>query len=155
MELNEAVRKINHCIRNLYSNDIDLFERNNYEVTISAKLAQYLFIEFKEYDVDCEYDKHIDNSKQLNELERNIRPDIIIHKRGIDTENLVCIEIKKSNSDNAEDIYKLKALTNRTGDYKYKLGIFILLTKNRAKQKIVYYENGDESLNNSKFGIMD
>ena len=49
MDLNEAVRKINHCIRNLYSNDLDLFERNNYEVTISAKLAQYLFIEFRDY----------------------------------------------------------------------------------------------------------
>jgi len=155
MELKEAVRRINHCISNLYSYDQDLFERNNYEVTISTKLAQYLFVEFREYDVDCEYDKHKNKPKRLLDLDRNIRPDIIIHKRGKDDNNLICIELKKSNLNKKEDTKKLKALTKVSGDYKYKLGILIIISKNKDEQKIEYYENGKESFKFSISGVLD
>jgi len=54
-----------------------------------------LFIEFKEFDIDCEYDRHIDHQKRVENLDSNIRPDIVIHKRGKDDNNLVYIEVKK------------------------------------------------------------
>jgi hypothetical protein len=57
--IEELKNKIQRCIYMLYKNDSDLFSRDNYEVTISAKLSQYYFSEFNEYDVDCEYNRHI------------------------------------------------------------------------------------------------
>jgi len=139
-------RKVLHCIDLIYKNDSDFFNRSNYEVTISTKLAQYLFLEFKDYDVDCEYNKHIDTEKIVNKFNSSIRPDILIHKRGTDNNNLVCIEIKKeqNNSTRTNDYNKLKELTKQDGQYKYYLGIFIDFYKNKSKTVIIYFRNGIE-----------
>ncbi|MDD5417200.1 MAG: hypothetical protein PHU12_04480 [Candidatus Aenigmarchaeota archaeon] len=156
MKISEIKRRILHCINKIYEEDSDLFERANYEVTISTKLAQYLFLEFKEYDVDCEYDKHINDVKFSTDLNKNIRPDIVIHKRGIDKDNLVFIEIKKEqNRTNRENDYeKLRSVTKQITDlsinsndrFKYKLGVFVELTKNKEEVIIRYFENGEESI---------
>jgi len=92
------------------------------ERSISHKLAEYLQSQFLEYHVDCEYNwqmrNNIDQSDSKNVLftkeeERKfypknnkeaisdsnahtIYPDIIIHKRGSNLDNLLCVEIKKS-----------------------------------------------------------
>jgi len=145
MNLDVIKRRIQHCIDKIYENDSDLFDRNNYEVTISSKLAQYLFIEFKEYDVDCEYDKHKNNGKEI-EIDNQIRerrPDVLIHKRGNDNNNLVVIEIKKSTSSGNRqlDYKKLKSMTLQTGEYRYKIGIFINLAVD--KYDLIFFVNGE------------
>lgn len=144
MKIEIIKRRIMHCINLIYENDSDLFRRGNYEVSISAKLAQYLFLEFKELDVDCEYDKHINNEKRVKNLDSNIRPDIVIHKRGSDN-NLVYIEIKKEqNKTNRNiDFKKIIEMTKRTGEYKYKLGVFIDFYKNKNKTIVKYFINGE------------
>ncbi len=143
--MNRAVikRRILHCIDLIYENDSDLFERGNYEVTISTKLAQYLFIEFKDYDVDCEYDRHIDDEKRVAGRESDIRPDIVIHRRGTDEQNLACIEIKKEQNTQSRnaDFEKLRALTR---EYGYQLGMFIEFGRNRGEVDRKYFENGEE-----------
>jgi hypothetical protein len=134
----------------MYAEDSDLFKRGNYEVTISTKLAQYLFIEFKNFDVDCEYNKHVDGEKYSTELNKNIRPDIIIHERGNDSNNLLCIEIKKENKSKKrgdKDFSKLKSLTKQDGKYKYQLGVYINFTIDKNKLEIKYFKNGVESQN--------
>jgi len=117
-------RRIKQCIEKIYEYDSDLFDRNNYEVMISSKLAQYLFIEFKEYDVDCEYNKHINQEKGVKELNQNIRPDIIIHRRGTDEDNLVYIEIKTDHNKESRtsDYNKIKLISKQKGEYRYSLG---------------------------------
>lgn len=141
--------KINHCVDRIYNEDGDLFQRNNYEVTISSKLAQYLFLEFPKYDVDCEYNKHINGIKEadINGELREIRPDILIHRRGTDKDNLVAIEIKKEQNSASRDpdYSKLKSLTLETKDYKYKLGVFIDFAQDYSTKKIKFFENGRES----------
>ena len=149
MEIEIIKRRINHCIDLIYENDVDLFKRANFEITISAKLAQYLFIEFKEFDVDCEYDKHINDKKKVKNLDSNVRPDIVIHKRGTDNGNLVYIEIKKEqNKTNRNiDFKKIIEMTKQAGEYKYKLGVFIDFYKNKDKTVVKYFINGEEKWN--------
>jgi hypothetical protein len=64
--MEELTNKIEEAIELIYTNDSDLIWRDNYEVTISCKLSQYLFNIFKEYHVDCEYNKHINDPKKMN-----------------------------------------------------------------------------------------
>ena len=81
-----------------------LLENNLNERTISHKLAFYLSAEFKEWDVDFEYNRNHDGIKRLilcrEEIEntdteaKTVFPDIIVHERNSDN-NLLIIEIKK------------------------------------------------------------
>lgn len=146
MKLDVIKRRIKHCIEKIYEDDSDLFDRNNYEVTISSKLAQYLFIDFKEYDVDCEYNKHINQEKRVKELNQNIRPDIIIHRRDIDEDNLVYIEIKTDHNreSRTRDYDKIKAMTKQKGEYGYSLGLFIDFNRDKEKLNIKFFEDGKE-----------
>jgi len=147
MDISEIKRRIEYCIDSIYINDSDLFSRNNYEVTISTKLAQYLFVEFRNYDVDCEYNKHFDGRKFVEELNAEVRPDIIIHKRGNDKDNLVYVEIKKEQNTTSRnyDYTKIQALTRRRGrQFKYKLGVFVDFAVKKENLKIVYFEDGRE-----------
>jgi hypothetical protein len=146
MNLDVIKRNILHCIDKIYENDYALFERNNYEVTISCKLAQYLFVEFKKFDVDCEYNKHIDQEKYNSELNQNIRPDIIIHKRGTDEDNLVYIEIKTDHNRELRtfDYEKIKSMTKQDGEYKYSLGLFVDFNRIKENSDIIFFEDGKE-----------
>jgi len=141
MDLEYLKKKIKKCIDEFYLNESDLLKRENYEVTISSKFAQYLFMAFPKYDVDCEYNKHINGEKRVEELNQNIRPDIVIHKRGTDENNLVYIEIKtEHNTDSrTQDYDKIRAMTKQDGDYKYQLGVFIDFNRNKENLIIIFY----------------
>lgn len=148
MEIPIIKSKIVHCIDRIYNEDGDLFRRNNYEVTVSTKLAQYLFLEFPKYNVDCEYNKHIDEEKTvtINGDNRLVRPDILIHNRGTDEHNLVAIEIKKvqNRTNRGRDYDKLIAFTIKDGEYRYELGVFIDFTQLPKDRIIKFFENGGE-----------
>lgn len=63
---------------------------------------------------------------------KGIRPDIIVHKRtGNYDDNLLAIEFKMHPNKHGEDrgTQKLKDLTSESGQYRYKLGIFIRIKK--------------------------
>jgi hypothetical protein len=137
--MKKLINKIEESINLVYKNDLDLIWRNNYEVTISCKLSQYLFLLFKDYHVDCEYNKHIDNPKEINWVW--IRPDIVIHTRWTDENNLVCIEIKKETNpeDRNKDYQKLKDFTKNWWEYRYKLWVFIDFWI--EKPNIIYFTN--------------
>ena len=146
MNLQEVKDRIIKCINKMYKNDSDLLTKNIYEVTISCKLVQYLFSEFFDYDVDCEYDKHKNNKEEI-EIDNQIkerRPDILIHKRGNDNNNLAVIEMKKSTStgDRQLDYKKLKSMTLQTGKYRYKLGLFVDLAV--GKYDLIFFINGEK-----------
>jgi hypothetical protein len=82
----------------------------------------------------------------LDDTRKIIKPDIIIHKRGTNEDNLVYIEIKTdhNNESREEDYKKIKAATNLTGEYSYRLGIFIDFNKNKDNLLIKYYQDGEE-----------
>lgn len=109
--------KIINAYKSLLKNDSYLLATDVNERSITHKLAEYLQVEFSEYNVDCEYNRNGLDVKGLESLVKNIAsdntdvvsvfPDIIIHHRG-SNDNFIVIEAKKS-SNKSNDNEKLVA----------------------------------------------
>lgn len=110
------------------------------ERSLTFKLAGQLEKQFSGWDVDCEYNRAIDEVKRLVPLGAvetkasdrdaiSIFPDIIVHKRKKNI-NILVIEVKKRGHSNAVglDLDKIK-LSGMTGDgkYKYIVGIHLII----------------------------
>ena len=155
----------------LYENDCYLITNSVHEQSISHRIAHYLENLLIKYDwfvkdgysVDVEYNKNFGDSKKvfqncsncnqsgcyiktsnydIDNYKSICRPDIIIHKRE-SNDNILAIEIKKEELNNAKDKYdfaKLSAFSCDRTEYKYILGIFI----NVNESKYRYFKNGQE-----------
>jgi len=149
---NNILKKINISLDIFYNSDFELIELNTQERAISHKLACYLQECFKNYDVDCEYDKHGEYIKKLDHISEcseekktnRILPDIIIHKRKFDDHNLAVFEIKSKKRAISCDIKKLELMTKQDGQFKYKFGFFIKFEKERKDCRIEVYINGEK-----------
>lgn len=144
-DLNILKRIIFVALKEFLRKDSLLLELDVREEALSHRVAFYLeqALEEKKYDLsfdsetieslvtDCEYDKHLDVKKTLHGLiekypkkpTKEIRPDIVLHKRNSNT-NLIVIEIKKKKSRNKQ-YAKDKALAFVESSYKYKFGIYL------------------------------
>ncbi|WP_434643723.1 hypothetical protein PQ692_04845 [Thermoanaerobacterium thermosaccharolyticum] len=145
---------VKNALDKLYHNDRYLLEHDVNEQSITHRLAIYLEDVFFNYNVDCEYNRYGDDPKRLKgksfkkydklfkcEIDRLIKeidadklakPDIIVHKRGRNDQNLLVIEVKKSNNkDDNYDILKLMIFTDKDYDLNYKYGLFIKLDKEK------------------------
>ena len=102
--------KIIKAYKLLLRNDSHLFIVEANERSITHKFAEYLQLEFLEYNVDCEYNRNGLDIKKLQSFSKTIQsddidavsvfPDIIVHHRGT-KDNFIVIEAKKStNKDN-------------------------------------------------------
>src|SRR3972149_6618027 len=122
MTQGEMERIVTKCLDKLFRKDLPLLQNDVSERAITHKLAEYLQDRFPELNVDCEYNRNFElgpgASKILNvlrdEWQTRIRagsemeeddllaistyPDIIVHRRLTNTENLLVIEVKKRNS---------------------------------------------------------
>lgn len=98
-------------------------------------------------NVDCEYNRNFEHPKSMYaetqsgimEKTKNAVPDLLIHKRKSNSNNLLVIEFKKGTPTkdgmmNDED--KLLYFTDSKSEYKYKYGFYIELHQKRAKLKI-------------------
>lgn len=93
--------------------------------------------ELKHYNLDNEYNRNIDDLKRTDNYENGRYPDLIIHKRGNNKNNLLIIECKKENNNNLEeDINKINDFMVENGKYKYKYGISIIFKKHEVIYKI-------------------
>ena len=128
MNKKDILEKIKTSYNTLLSKDHYLLLVDANERSITHKLAEYLQLEFPEWNVDCEYNRNGIDTKKLDSLKRRIKwndtngvsvyPDIIIHHRGTKN-NLVVIEAKKSSyTGKNSDIEKLHAYKNDLG-YKF------------------------------------
>jgi hypothetical protein len=93
---------------------------------------------FAEWDVDCEYNR---DGHEIKRVDGNIVvPDIIVHHRGT-PDNLLVIEVKKSNTraPDEEDIAKLHSY--RESDLRYQNGLFLklLVGRNAPDVSTVYW----------------
>ncbi len=143
------------------SNEADLISADANERTISSKLAEYMGKYFSGWDVNCEYNrlgagrqKLIDLSRRkfkeakakgiiperitdLDELEKSglgvsVFPDIIVHHRGHEFENLLIVEVKKSNNPDIKlgwDEFKIDFFMRVLG---YEAGAFIIFNVNAS-----------------------
>jgi hypothetical protein len=134
-ELNELTDNVKYAIHCFINNDTLLLSQDTHEQAVSHRIAVYIEQKFdnEELSVDCEYNRNTGDIKRLPQIFSNedsclmckdkaVRPDIIVHKRNCNSTNLIVIEIKKNN-DSDIDINKLKQFTS--GEYGYKLGVFI------------------------------
>ena len=97
--------------------------------------------DFKDYDLDAEYNKNEGDFKRTLSKPNGAMPDLILHKRGNNWNNLLIIEIKRPKKYNgrASDRQKLKDFTNKKDVYQYGLGVFIILGTTKNKVKLEYY----------------
>ncbi len=164
--LNEIKAQIDH----VKDEDSFLFSKPRvYESSISHRLAIYLATVFPKHDIDVEYDKYGDNQRKELDCFRDfctqnstdrIRPDIIVHHRGITNSNLLVMEIKDAKAPNsAIDCVneKLIRLTNRDGSFGYLLGVLWLFGE-EDKENIYFYVNGkkyDSKLYQDVIALLD
>ncbi|MDE6570798.1 MAG: hypothetical protein K2L95_01075 [Alphaproteobacteria bacterium] len=146
-----------------YMRDKRLIEIGGLERTCAARIAGYLQRMLDVYgciydlSVDCEYGKATDeHGVELRKyLDANggyadaagtqqgrVFPDIIVHKRGTHTNNLLVIELKghwHNDNDWGNDEEKLKKFTydnapseNLRPYFRYELGVFVVLGKHNG-----------------------
>jgi len=131
---------IEEALKELIRRDKDLIHRKVREECINHRLACYLeqfLSEYKcgiEYNVDLEYNKNYNAPKRINT--KAIRPDITIHKRENNDNNLIVFEIKKNYTDR-HDLEKIRGLFRSPYNYKYGCLISYLPEKEYIKVKLL------------------
>ena len=103
---------------------------------------------FENYNIDCEYNRNIGSIKTYHSYNGEIHaccPDIIIHKRGTNDDNLLAIEVKTWwNTNTKHDEDKLRHFTNQTSDYRYKYGLSITFGKDEDSVIMKWFQDGKE-----------
>ena len=164
---------IEKCENNNFSccnNDAYLLTNDVHEQSLSGALYYYLnkslsnkkiISRTNKRSLDMEYNKTfiIENDKinpkriscnsncflknKICDGKKYFRPDIILHQRGNNNENILIIECKKANdiedNDVQYDFEKLKAFTCENGNFKYKIGVSIVF--NNKHPILTYFIN--------------
>jgi len=153
-----VAQQVRKALNAFFENDFELLSVEANERSISHKLAEHLQVEFSKHKVDCEYNRHGEDVKRLqcfaiesteaNDLEaRTVYPDIIVHKRRTDEENLLVIEIKKhrrsTRSGIKKDIEKLKCFTGV--NFKYDHGLLLVFDVDEKRvHDVKHFSSGRE-----------
>jgi len=135
MSTTELKNAVESAVQSFLDNDNDLLDLKVYEPAVSHRIAFYLERDFfnKGIHVDCEYDKRLDQEKP-GPNETPMRPDIVVHTRNTQENNLIAIEVKKKHVDE-RDIAKLQMLTRGNGLYKYQLGVSVCFVNNQPQYR--------------------
>ena len=149
----EVIKNIfKKSINEFYDKDVVLFEDNcggSSERSMVFRIGHYMQNEIskrddcQEFVVDCEYNRHGNVVKRINA--KSIIPDLILHKRKTDENNILFVEFKKESNQSygwASDAKKIKDVTDNEKEYSYKYGFHVILNENEAKVSV--YENGIE-----------
>ncbi len=147
---------IERALKELIRRDVGLIHRKVKEECINHRLACYLewfLSEYEsEYSVDLEYNKNYKDPKKIiideNKNIKAIRPDIIIHERETNANNLIVFEIKKNYTDR-HDLKKIKGLLRNPYKYKYGCLISYLPTRKYIKVKLL----SEQSKNVEEFRV--
>lgn len=143
------------AIVDFYRQDSILLALDANERAITHKLAEHLQRQTPDWNVDCEYNRHGNDTKRLQTpfVPAEVRtdsaeavtvfPDIIIHRRATDF-NLAVVEVKKHNGrENTRDREKIEAFV-RSSAYSYEGGYLLTLGHDRRPHLEAYRrENGD------------
>lgn len=128
MTRDEAAALINIAIDQLLLHDLPLLDLDVTERALSYRLAHYISLSDAirpPLSADCEYNRHFGDPKRLNlpprkAIDREIRattvfPDILVHERNRQENNLLVLELKKQGEDIAYDELKLLAFRRELG----------------------------------------
>jgi len=145
---------VNQAIALLVENEPQLLDLNVTERALSHHLARYLGELVPEgFNVDCEYNRHFDDPKRLDlkhlkprqAKDREIRattvfPDIILHKRDSDTDNLLVLEMKKPGEKLGYDKAKLLAFRRELG-YIYTAHVILGHQNGELIKKLIFVDD--------------
>lgn len=164
---NEEIKsKVNVALKKLYFNEFRVIQCKTNENCISHKFAEYLQQEFVEYNVDCEYDrnncsgerhtKFLDEYKERmisiyhEPVRGDVRPDIIVHTRFSNANNILVIEAKKDKEPNEnleckKAIEKVKAFTEiEVGTtYHFQLGLYFKINTSPVSFDLYWVKQGN------------
>lgn len=108
-------------------------------------------------DLDAEYNRCFGHSKSmykqtLDGIKEKIGdavPDLLIHKRRKNSNNIVVFEFKKkgsySKSGKEADYKKLRYFTDSSNEYKYKFGLWIVLYKTQKADIHIFIDGKDRT----------
>ena len=142
MEITKTEIDLDYLIRTalslLYKNDKYLIDIRANERCIVFRFGYYfqtllsMHCEYKGYDLDLEYNRDGEDPKKTINYQNGIYPDVILHKRGNNKDNLLVMEFKGHWNDEGQekDKSKIHDLMNPNGEYKYKNGYTVLLEEN-------------------------
>ncbi len=140
--MEDLIEKVKEAINILYKEDKILFNNNVSERCLVYNFAKHFINlldseEYKGLNVDLEYNR---NCKGMKTIENQLTsyPDLILHKRGSNSDNRMVIEFKKWNN-----LYRLnkdrKKLSSFKTEYGYKLCMLIVFHKENSG-KVKYEE---------------
>lgn len=92
------------------------------------------------------------NDPKMMRSDRKIIPDLVIHRRRSNRNNLLVIEFKKKNAetyDKENDRNKLMYLTDQKEDFKYNFGLFVELGSHEVYMEVYQEGNLQTKLNYS------
>ncbi len=164
--LDKYINYIKDCLIELYDNENELFENNLCERCLTFRFAHFLQNKFHDENVfvDCDYNSSTYFNKETGKWERrNGKPivdqdkakitkrfiDIIVHKRGSYSSDLICFELKKWNSSNSKDkngIYPMEKDKNNlkvlTSVYGYEYGFHLIFGERKEDIKMEIFKDG-------------
>ncbi|WP_313223349.1 hypothetical protein [Pseudoxanthomonas mexicana] len=127
----EALELLASATRELLANS-DLSYAVPGERNVVSELFFLLRPRFPQYTVSNEYDRREQEVKMLGDSK--IIPDLIVHRVGDQNHNLLVVEIKLlGNYDFDRDARKLRGLTDLGGEYRYAVGVHLVLDMARSR----------------------
>ena len=143
-------RRVWRAIEKLREHDGYLLEVDASERSITHHLANYLQHEFEGWHVDVEYNRDCHEIKRLSNLPEvksdKVFPDIIVHRRGTNDDNLLVVEVKKTGcGHDLEDEKKLVEFTKplKKGGLAYRWGLHLILdSEEQGKASLCWYKQG-------------
>jgi hypothetical protein len=126
-------KAVDSSLQLLFANDSYLLEADVAERAVAAKLASHLARHFPQHRVDVEYNRHGLEPKMVNLPtncrgggRRRIYPDIVVHLRGNDDENLLVIQIKKETNHESRDCDR-SIIAAMKREFGYRAGLLVEL----------------------------
>jgi len=152
MTKEEIENHLNLALDALFAIDHYLLSVDSSERSISHRLAIHLAQQLSGYDVDCEYNRDGFDVKRLHFEQRHandddveavtVFPDIIVHQRGTNEQNMLAVEMKKGSSTVPPD-YDIKKLKAFRQELNYMFAVHVTVGKNGANnlvRKVVWID---------------
>ncbi len=139
-------REILFVLKYLYSPEADwtLIENGANERCLAARFFAYMMNhtccdpDYSGLTWDPEYNRAGHDPKEMDG--NKIIPDLILHKRGDDSANILAIEFKKPGRAKTKDYDVLSGITGWRYHYRYKLGVHIVLGKKTVS--LAWFKDG-------------
>lgn len=147
----DVERRVCRVVERLWEHDKHLLDVDASERSITHHLAIYLQQEFQGWDVDIEYNRDGYDIKRLRDLRDvpsdAVYPDIIVHRRGTNDDNLLVIEVKKRDSRHGFDETKLGEFTKSLTEdgLGYRWGLHLILQSNEQEEpSLKWFVQGEQ-----------